>query len=58
VPRWMRIVLLVILIAVTVVVLFTTVFPWVERQLEDPTMGVGQLEVGHAADDQVVRSPR
>jgi cell division septal protein FtsQ len=48
VPRWLRIVLIVVVIAVTVVVLFTTVFPWVERQLEDPTMGVVQ----------VVRSPR
>jgi Flp pilus assembly pilin Flp len=42
VPRWLRIVLLVVLIAVTVVVLFTTVFPWVEQRLEDPTMGAGQ----------------
>jgi hypothetical protein len=48
VPRWLRIVLVVALIAITVVVLFTTVFPWVEQQLEDPTMGMGQ----------VVRAPR
>jgi hypothetical protein len=48
VPRWLRIVLVVVLIAIAVVVLFTTVFPWVERQLEDPTMGMAQ----------VVRAPR
>jgi cell division septal protein FtsQ len=48
VPRWLRIVLIVLLIAITIVVLFTTVFPWVEQRLEDPTMGVVQ----------VVRSPR
>jgi hypothetical protein len=48
VPRWLRMVLVVVLIAIAVVVLFTTVFPWVERQLEDPTMGMAQ----------VVRAPR
>jgi hypothetical protein len=48
VPRWLRIVLIVLVIAITIVVLFTTVFPWVEQRLEDPTMGVAQ----------VVRSPR
>jgi hypothetical protein len=48
VPRWLRIVLIVLVIAITIVVLFTTVFPWVEQRLEDPTMGVVQ----------VVRSPR
>jgi hypothetical protein len=57
VPRWMRIVLLVILIAVTVVVLFTTVFPWVEQRLEDPTMGAGPSAPVEALA-QVVRSPR
>ncbi|MEX0836557.1 MAG: hypothetical protein WD010_10725 [Nitriliruptor sp.] len=36
----MRILLLVLLIAVAITVLFTTVFPQVERILEqDPTMG-------------------
>jgi hypothetical protein len=48
VPRWLRIVLIVLSIAIAIVVLFTTVFPWVERQLEDPTMGMAQ----------VVRAPR
>jgi hypothetical protein len=57
VPRWMRIVLLVILIAVTIVVLFTTVFPWVEQRLEDPTMGAGSSAQVEALA-QVVRSPR
>lgn len=42
-PRWLRIVLLVLVIALAVVVLFTTVFPWVESRLENPTMGVVQL---------------
>lgn len=38
-PRAVRIMLVVLLIAVAVTVLFTTVFPRVERMLEqDPTM--------------------
>lgn len=49
-PTWLRIVLLALAIALAVVVLFTTVFPWVESQLEDPTMG--------AAVAQDVRAPR
>ncbi|MFA9431630.1 hypothetical protein [Egicoccus sp. AB-alg2] len=49
VPKWLKVVLLAVLIAVAVVVLFTTVFPWVERQLEDPTLG---------AAVQLLRSPR
>ena len=48
-PKWLRVVLLVALIAVAIVVLFTTVFPWVERQLEDPTMGMAA---------QLLRAPR
>jgi len=48
-PRWLKAILLVVLIAVAVVVLFTTVFPWVERQLEDPTLG---------AAAQLLREPR
>jgi hypothetical protein len=40
VPRVVRILLLVLLIAVAVTVLFTSVFPWVEERLEqDPTLG-------------------
>jgi hypothetical protein len=38
VPRWLKIILWIIVIAVSVVVLFTVVFPRVERILEDPTM--------------------
>lgn len=46
---WVRGVLLVVLIAVVVVVLFTTVFPWVERTLEqDPTVA-GEVPVHLAA---------
>lgn len=38
-PKPVRIVLVIVLIAAVIVVLFTTVFPWVERQLEqDPTV--------------------
>jgi hypothetical protein len=39
VPRWLKIVLLIVVIAVSVVLLFTVVFPRVEQILEDPTMG-------------------
>jgi hypothetical protein len=39
-PRWLKAVLLLVLVAVGVVVLFTWVFPWVEERLQDPTMGV------------------
>ena len=38
-PRAVRIVLLVLLAAAVLVVLFTVVFPWVERNMEDPTLG-------------------
>lgn len=40
-PRPVRILLLVLLVAIAVTVLFTTIFPRVERWLEqDPTLGV------------------
>jgi len=39
-PRWLKVVLLTLLIAVGVVVLFTWVFPWVEESTQDPTIGV------------------
>jgi len=42
-PRWLKVLLLVIALAVVIVVLFTTVFPWVEQQLEDPTLGAVQV---------------
>lgn len=37
--RWLKVVLLTLLIAVSVVVLFTWVFPWVEELTQDPTIG-------------------
>lgn len=37
-----------VIIALAIVVLFTWVFPWVEEQTQNPTIGVTQL----------VRSPR
>ncbi len=36
--RWLRVLVWLALIALTIVVLFTTVFPWVEQRLENPTM--------------------
>ena len=45
--RWVRMLLLTLLIAVSIVVLFTWVFPWLEELTQDPTMGV-----------QLVRLPR
>jgi hypothetical protein len=41
VPRWLKILLWLLVIAVAIVLLFTVVFPRVERILEDPTMGAG-----------------
>ena len=38
-PRWVKAILLLVVISVAVVVLFTTVFPWVEERTQDPTMG-------------------
>jgi lipopolysaccharide export LptBFGC system permease protein LptF len=35
----LKAVLLTLVIAVTIVVLFTWVFPWVEQQTQDPTIG-------------------
>lgn len=37
--RAVRILLLVIVAAAILVLLFTVVFPWVERNLSDPTLG-------------------
>ena len=37
--RWLKVLIWIVVIAVTVVLLFTVVFPRVERILEDPTMG-------------------
>lgn len=38
-PRAVKVVLVVVLAVVVLYVLFTLVFPWVERQMEDPTLG-------------------
>ena len=46
-PRWLKALLLTVLIAVAVIVLFTWVFPWVEEMTQDPTIGV-----------QLLRAPR
>jgi flagellar basal body-associated protein FliL len=42
-PRWVRVLVLLVIIAVSVVVLFTWVFPWVEELTQDPTLGVQLL---------------
>jgi hypothetical protein len=50
VPRWLKIVLWIVVIAASVVVLFTVVFPRVERVLENPTMATAVApEVGEPA---------
>lgn len=36
----MKVVLVIILAVVVVALLFTVVFPWVDRMLADPVMGV------------------
>lgn len=38
-PRCVKAVALVALIVISVVVLFTWIFPWVESNLQNPTMG-------------------
>ena len=53
-PRGVRIVIWTVAIAAVIVLLFTVVFPRVERILEDPTMGLGPDAGGHQAE----RSPR
>ncbi len=42
-PRWLRVLVLLVVIAISVVVLFTWVFPWVEEMTQDPTLGVQLL---------------
>jgi len=42
-PRWVRWLVLVVVIAASVVVLFTWVFPWVEELTQDPTLGAQLL---------------
>jgi hypothetical protein len=38
-PRWLRWLVIALVAAVILVVLFTTVFPWIERSLSTPTLG-------------------
>ena len=45
-----------LVIGVSVVVLFTWVFPWVESLQQDPTLGAATLRSDSLA--QVIRSPR
>lgn len=55
-PNILRWVLIAVLIAIAIVVLFTTVFPWVESLQQDPTLG---LPTGPAELlGQLARSPR
>ena len=42
-PRWLKLILLGVAVAIAVVILFTTVFPWIEQRLDDPTLGVLRL---------------
>jgi hypothetical protein len=65
VSRWLKVLIWTVVIAVTVVLLFTVVFPRVERILEDPTMGLPHPPTGagtpHDAahlEAQVERVPR
>lgn len=48
-PRWLKIVLVIVAIAIAVVILFTEVFPRVERILEDPTMGASLVRLASHA---------
>jgi flagellar basal body-associated protein FliL len=51
-------VILTVVIAIAVVVLFLYVFPWVEQQQQDPTLGAPPAPIGAVATTQLVRSPR
>lgn len=50
--------ILTVVIAVVVVVLFLYVFPWVEQQQQDPTLGAPPAAIGTVATTQLARSPR
>jgi len=43
--RWLKAVVLALLIAAGIVVLFTWVFPWVEELTQDPTIGAQLLRL-------------
>ena len=56
-PRWLRVVLLVLIAAGVVVLLFTVVFPWVEQQTQDPTIA-GAVLLAPLRPGQWSRAPR
>lgn len=56
--RWLRVLLWVVVIALVVVLLFTVVFPRVERMLQDPTMGAADARAATAPGAHAARSAR
>ena len=55
----LQIVGLVVLGIVVLVLLFTVVFPWVESNTQDPTLGTGvHPQAATAGPGQAVRAPR
>lgn len=57
-PRWLKVIIWVVVIAAVIVLLFTVVFPRVERILEDPTMGAPSPAEPVTAPAQDERSAR
>ena len=55
-PMLIKVLIWTLVIGVSVVVLFTWVFPWVESLQQDPTLGAGALRWDTLG--QVIRSPR
>lgn len=45
-PPWIRWLVLGVVAMAVLVVLFTFVFPWIERNLSNPTIGVGVMPPG------------
>lgn len=57
-PKPVKALMLTVVIAVVVVLLFLYVFPWVEQQQQDPTLGAPPVAIGTVAMSQLARSPR
>ncbi len=57
-PKLVKALILTVVIVVAVVVLFLYVFPWVEQQQQDPTLGAPPVAIGMVAAAQLARSPR
>lgn len=57
-PRWLKVIIWVVVIAAVIVLLFTVVFPRVERVLQDPTMGAPPAAEPMTAPAQDERSAR